>query len=158
MAQEEEDKHSGSESPTSDQETSNESESSKDSPNVDEKYCKSCGEIIDKEAEICPECGVRQKESPQQNVNVSVDNKNEQTTNVQGSGQNQIQGSKSKILAAVLAVFLGNFGIHKFYLGQIGQGILYVVFSWTFIPALLELVDAARYLLMSKEKFHRVYG
>ena len=25
-------------------------------------YCSSCGEIIKEEAEICPECGVRQKE------------------------------------------------------------------------------------------------
>jgi hypothetical protein len=27
-----------------------------------EVYCSSCGEIIKEEAEICPECGVRQKE------------------------------------------------------------------------------------------------
>lgn len=27
----------------------------------DEKYCESCGEIIKKEAEVCPECGVRNK-------------------------------------------------------------------------------------------------
>ena len=29
----------------------------------DEMYCRSCGEIIKKEAEICPECGVRNKSS-----------------------------------------------------------------------------------------------
>lgn len=27
----------------------------------DEAYCSSCGELIKAEAEICPECGVRQK-------------------------------------------------------------------------------------------------
>jgi hypothetical protein len=29
--------------------------------NADEKFCRTCGEIIKKEAEICPKCGVRQK-------------------------------------------------------------------------------------------------
>ncbi|WP_158298412.1 zinc ribbon domain-containing protein [Halorubrum sp. SD626R] len=28
---------------------------------MDSKYCSSCGSQIKKEAEICPECGVRQK-------------------------------------------------------------------------------------------------
>jgi TM2 domain-containing membrane protein YozV len=123
-------------------------------PASSEKYCKSCGEIIDEEAEICPECGVRQRE-PNQNVNVEVNNQN---NNVQSTGSAPAQGSKNKILAALLALFLGNFGVHKFYLGQAGQGILYLIFFWTFIPALLALVDALRYLLMSTEKFHRVYG
>lgn len=31
-------------------------------PGADEAFCTSCGEIIKKEAEVCPECGVRQEE------------------------------------------------------------------------------------------------
>jgi predicted RNA-binding Zn-ribbon protein involved in translation (DUF1610 family) len=34
-----------------------------DVPNTDDAYCISCGHIIKKEAEICPHCGVRQKEN-----------------------------------------------------------------------------------------------
>lgn len=30
---------------------------------ADEKFCRTCGELIKKEAEICPECGVRQDEA-----------------------------------------------------------------------------------------------
>lgn len=33
----------------------------------DEIFCSSCGAIIKKEAEICPKCGVRQKDAPSQN-------------------------------------------------------------------------------------------
>lgn len=33
----------------------------KEKPGPDEMYCSSCGEIIKEEAEICPECGVRNK-------------------------------------------------------------------------------------------------
>lgn len=36
------------------------------SPDTDEQYCSSCGEIIKEAAEICPECGVRQSESESQ--------------------------------------------------------------------------------------------
>ncbi len=39
---------------------------------------------------------------------------------------------KNKFLAALLAFFLGAFGIHKFYLGENFGGILYFLFSWTF--------------------------
>jgi TM2 domain-containing membrane protein YozV len=30
---------------------------------ADEQFCSSCGETIKKEAEVCPECGVRQESS-----------------------------------------------------------------------------------------------
>lgn len=36
---------------------------------------------------------------------------------------------KSKGLAGVLAIFFGGIGIHKFYLGKVFQGILYLVFA-----------------------------
>ncbi|WP_218966776.1 TM2 domain-containing protein [Snodgrassella alvi] len=36
--------------------------------------------------------------------------------------------TKSRIVAALLAFFLGGLGIHKFYLNQNLQGILYLVF------------------------------
>lgn len=45
-------------------------ESNEDSESVelgpDEVFCTSCGEVIKQEAEVCPECGVRQKESESQ--------------------------------------------------------------------------------------------
>lgn len=47
----------------------------------------------------------------------------------------------SKGTAVVLTLFLGGIGIHKFYFGQSGQGILFLVFCWTGIPAIFALVD-----------------
>ena len=49
---------------------------------------------------------------------------------------------KSKIAAALLAFFLGGFGIHKFYLGQPIWGIIYLLLCWTFLPALIAVVDS----------------
>jgi TM2 domain-containing membrane protein YozV len=44
---------------------------------------------------------------------------------------------KSKTTAGLLAIFLGGLGFHKFYLGQTGRGILYLVFCRTWIPSII---------------------
>lgn len=65
---------------------------------------------------------------------------------------------KSKTTATVLCFFLGVFGIHRFYLGQTGLGILYLIFCWTFVPALIALIDFIGFLLMSEETFNQKYN
>ncbi|MPW42175.1 hypothetical protein A6M14_11325 [Acinetobacter sp. Ac_877] len=67
-------------------------------------------------------------------------------------------GEKSKIIAAVLAFFLGGFGVHKFYLGQIGWGIVYLLFCWTFIPSIVAFIEFIIYLCTSDEDFAKKYG
>ncbi len=49
---------------------------------------------------------------------------------------------KDPTTAVLLAIFLGGLGAHKFYLGKIGQGIIYLLFSWTFIPGIVALIEA----------------
>ncbi len=67
-------------------------------------------------------------------------------------------GQKNRVIAAVLAFCLGGFGAHKFYLGQIGWGIVYLIFFWTFIPAIVAFVEFVIYLCTSDEDFARKYG
>lgn len=66
--------------------------------------------------------------------------------------------SKSRGTAAVLALLLGGLGAHKFYLGQTGMGILYLLFFWTFIPAAIAFVEAIIYITQSDEAFASKYG
>ncbi|MDR2081868.1 MAG: NINE protein [Campylobacteraceae bacterium] len=108
------------------------------SKGIDEKFCSECGSIIKVKAEICPKCGVRQRPAP----------------NVFGNQE----GEKSRIAAALFAFFLGGLGVHKFYLGKIGQGILYLIFCWTLIPSLIAFVEFIIYLIMSDEEFNRKYN
>jgi TM2 domain-containing membrane protein YozV len=61
------------------------------------------------------------------------------------------------VVAALLGIFLGGFGIHKFYLGKIAQGILYLLFFWTFIPAIVGFVEGIWYLTMSDQEFWARY-
>ncbi len=64
---------------------------------------------------------------------------------------------RSRNVALFLALFTGGVGFHKFYLGKIGQGILYFLFFWTFIPAFLALIDLFKLLTMSEDKFQKLY-
>ncbi|MDE2434367.1 MAG: TM2 domain-containing protein [Burkholderiales bacterium] len=100
---------------------------------VDEKFCTECGAVIKLKAEICPKCGCRQ-------------------------GAVTSSDKKNKTVAAVLALFLGGLGIHKFYLGNTLPGILYLVFCWTFIPSVIAFVEAVLLFLMSDAKFDSKYN
>ena len=49
---------------------------------------------------------------------------------------------KNPTTAVVLALLLGGLGGHHFYLGHTGLAILYLIFSWTFIPAVIAFIEA----------------
>lgn len=65
---------------------------------------------------------------------------------------------KSQFTTAMRALFLGGLGIHRFYLGQNGKGILYLIFFWTFIPALIALFDFFVFIFMSEDRFNYKYN
>ena len=65
---------------------------------------------------------------------------------------------KNKTTAALLAFFLGGFGVHRFYLGESGKGIIYLLFFWTFIPAFIAFIDFIIFLTMDDYKFNAVYN
>lgn len=69
------------------------------------------------------------------------------------NGINPAWPIKSKGVAAILAIFLGGFGIHKFYLGKAGMGILYLLFCWTYIPAIIGFVEGIIYLASNDHNF-----
>lgn len=70
--------------------------------------------------------------------------------------------SRNKIAAALLALFLGVFGVHRFYLGRIGSGIVMLLLTCTFFGMLLSvpwaLIDMLRYAFMSDREFAERYG
>lgn len=70
---------------------------------------------------------------------------------------------KNKYVAALLAIFGGIFGLHKFYLRDTGAGIFYVFLTMMTaevfpIPALLGFIDGMRYLMMPPEEFDRKFN
>lgn len=97
-----------------------------------QNYCYACGCGTDARAEICPKCGVRQ---PSKSL-----------------------ATKSRVSAALFAFFLGGLGAHHFYLGHVGFGVFYLLFCWTFIPALVALFEGISYLSMSDAQFAARYS
>ena len=75
--------------------------------------------------------------------------------------------SKSKIAAGLLAIFLGSLGIHKFYLGYSGAGIVMLLVSLlagfvtlglaTAIMSLIALIEGIIYLTKTDEQFYYTY-
>ena len=65
---------------------------------------------------------------------------------------------KSKTITAILALLLGALGIHRFYLGQIGYGIIYLLLSFTGISAILAIIDFVMFLMMSDQEFDHKYN
>lgn len=64
---------------------------------------------------------------------------------------------RNRGLAVLLALLFGWFGVHKFYVGQVGRGFVYMLFSWTFIPFLFSLIDVVRWSFMSNAQFDSLY-
>ena|SRR5690554_3589252 len=63
---------------------------------------------------------------------------------------------KDKTLAALLALFGGIFGLHRFYLGQNGKGfimILLSIFTLGVVTSIIGIIDFVAFLSMSQETF-----
>jgi len=48
---------------------------------------------------------------------------------------------RDEVVGILLALFLGTFGVHHFYLRRTGLGVLYCLFFWTGITAVLGVIE-----------------
>jgi TM2 domain-containing membrane protein YozV len=65
----------------------------------------------------------------------------------------QKQPAKNRKIAALLALFLGGIGAHKFYLNSPGWGIVYLLLSWTPLPYVLGVIEGLGFLMSSDQDF-----
>ncbi len=103
-------------------------------------FCRFCGKEIDDEAVICVHCG-------------------EKTANYREIIPSTHELKKPKrITAGLLALFLGSFGAHKFYLGSVELGFLFLCFFWTGFPLFISIAEAILYFVCPDEEFLSRYG
>jgi TM2 domain-containing membrane protein YozV/ribosomal protein L37AE/L43A len=103
------------------------------------RKCKHCGEALDPTLARTPACAPA-------------------TVGKSMPAPHSYTRTKSKVAAFLFAWFLGGIGGHKFYLGRVGQGVLYLLFFWTFIPAILSFIEGIIYITMDDERFWQKYG
>ena len=65
---------------------------------------------------------------------------------------------KSKIACGLFHILLGYIGVGNFYMGKIGLGIVDVLFCWTTIPGIVNLIRGIIVLCESDEEFARKYN
>ena len=87
------------------------------------KYCAHCGAQLVDEAVVCPKCGCAVAPTKTVDPNASP---------------------KSRLIALLLCIFVGGLGIHRFYVGKIGTGILWLLTAGCFgIGALVDIIMIA---------------
>ena len=95
-------------------------------PKSGKKFCQQCGSETNSVAAVCVKCGVK--------LAVAIP-----------------ENAKSKLTAGLLGIFLGALGVHRFYLGYVGLGIVQIIVTimtlglgaiWGFIEGILILTGS----------------
>lgn len=91
--------------------------------------CRSCKQQMALSASYCPQCGTSRRSSRY----------------------------KNKTVAAILALFLGNFGVHRFYLGQ-WRGIVYLLFFWLWVPGIIAFIECIYFAARDRRNWDAQYN
>ena len=62
--------------------------------------------------------------------------------------------AKSRTTAGILGILLGTFGVHKFYMGKVGAGIVYLLLWWTGLPLIAGIIEGIIYLVEDDRAFY----
>lgn len=87
-------------------------------------FCKQCGKPIDDGQELCEDCSKTINENP---INETSTSESVNSQNVNNTSSSTV--GKSRLLAGLLGIFLGTFGVHNFYLGYTGKAIAQLLIS-----------------------------
>ena len=113
-----------------------------------DKFCRYCGASLNHDQVVCVKCGHAVRR---------------QSNDASDSSRGE---AKSRTTAALLAIFLGGFGAHEFYLGNSNSAIIrLVVFivggvlmcTPSFILSMIGIIEGIIYLAKSDDEFEKVY-
>lgn len=122
--------------------------------------CRYCGEAVSAPPPVQPQAGVYQQPMQQPMYQQPPIYRGpvvyQQPIYAQPSANAAIDPRwplKNKTTAALLGILVGGFGAHKFYLGQMGMGVLYLLFCWTGIPSIIGFIEGIMYLVNDDVSF-----
>ena len=125
-------------------------------------YCKNCGEKLNEGVNFCfncgfksgegqgycDRCGVKVNSATCNNCGNVIEGYNEELNRNTYNSNYVAKRPKSRVAAGILGILVGGLGIHRFYLGYVGIGILQIVVTiltcgagslWGFIEGILIL-------------------
>lgn len=70
------------------------------------------------------------------------------------TAQHAKNSQKSKVKLILFAFLIGGFGVHKFYVGSWGWGVVYMLISLTYIPLIISLVEMIRYITLTETEIN----
>ena len=144
-----------------------------------DKYCQTCGNATQPESVWCATCGWRlgstQAEStaPPHTISELPSGYTELPPELVermirvGEQLGLRPRRKSRITAGVFAILFGVVGLHKFYLGYIGTGILTLILTWLttlafslppYVMAIIGIIEGIIYLGKTNEEFNSTYA
>ena len=123
-------------------------------------YCRNCGNEMNNEATVCVKCGVPAGKGNQFCPNCGAQTNAEAVVCVSCgaalAAPEAEKSDKSKIVAGILGLLLGVWGVHNFYLGFTKKAVIQLIVSivtcgiggiWGFIDGIL--------ILMAKEGYNK---
>ena len=133
-------------------------------------HCTFCGQGVTADAVACLHCGAAPKSHKNHCFHCGKRLEGHQVvcTGCGGFVAQPVPLSyeKDRQIAGVLALFLGSFGAHKFYLDYSNEGVITLVCVWlgiilcgipTLIMSVIVLIEGITYLCMSDEEFQKTY-
>ena len=116
------------------------------------RYCTKCGAINDDMAQYCTNC-----QAPLSSVGGGYQPM--QSVNQDAMTDWKQLGADKKVIAGVLGILFGGFGVHKFILGYTTEGLIQIAITVVTcgVGSLIGLIEGIIYLTKSDEDFVRTY-
>lgn len=122
-------------------------------------YCSKCvNELLEEKNKKIEKLNENNQPMVFMNAGGSSSSSSSSANQTTGGHPHNVVPLKNKVLAGLLAIFLGGIGVHKFYLGKPIQGIIYLLFCWTTIPGFIGLIEGIVYFCTSDRDFAQKYG
>lgn len=119
--------------------------------------CRNCGSFVETSHRFCPNCGVRMEAEPPHHTNPQCG---------QFDANDAFAASPagcSRGVAALLAIFLGTFGIHYFYVGKKTAGFIMLgitlvsCFTLSPLTQALSLAQGIYMFIINNREFYNKY-
>ena len=118
-------------------------------------FCQNCGTEFANDAAFCPSCGTASgtttapgasaaQPANQTSVNVTI----QAPRRNKAGGQDGLRSSRH---------IPRRFGIHHFYAGKTGAGVVSILFCWTFIPAIVGFIQGIVALCKTADAYGNIY-